>query len=209
MVRRSHQFSESKDTAARPVIRGKRRYLAASNLTLFGFVAALLLVASPLPATAQVAQQAPNQLVKPAANDRIVARLIAQLMPKNHISAKGLDDTISQRALAIFTKSLDPLKLYFYQCDIDEFNRDARKIDDMVQKGDLSLAYKIFGRFIQRVDERVAVAQELLTSDFDFSKDETIVVDPEAAQYAKTPADAKDRWRRQIKYALLELKEEG
>ena len=69
-------------------------------------------------------------------------------MPKNHISARGLDDTISKRALALFTKSLDPLKLYFYQSDIDEFNRDASRIDDMVQQGDLSLAYKIFGRFI-------------------------------------------------------------
>ena len=169
MVRRSHQFSGSKDIAARPVIRRRRRNGVPFRGLSVGCFAVLVIMVSPVAAMAQAAEQAPVQRIKPAGNDRIVARLIAQLMPKNHISARGLDDTISQRALALFTKSLDPLKLYFYQSDIDEFNRNASQIDDMVQKGDLSLAYKIFERFIQRVDERVAVAQELLNGDFDFT----------------------------------------
>ena len=210
MARRLQQYTKTEDMAARHSMLGNRWLATIAHGVLLSVIAGLFLVGSSAASVAQGgADQAPAKVLKPAANDRIVARLIAQLMPKNHISAKGLDDTISQRALALFTKSLDPLKLYFYQSDIDEFNRNASQIDDMVQKGDLSLAYKIFGRFIQRVDERVAVAQELLDGDFDFSKDETIVVDPEAAKYAKTPAEAKDRWRRQIKYALLDLKDEG
>jgi carboxyl-terminal processing protease len=120
-----------------------------------------------------------------------------------------LNDTISKRALELFVKSLDPMKLYFYQSDIDEFSKNETRIDDMLMNGDLSLGYDIFRRFIQRVDERVAVAQELLEGDFDFSKDETIVIDPDSAVYATNPAEARDRWRRQIKYALLDLKDEG
>jgi carboxyl-terminal processing protease len=46
-----------------------------------------------------------------------------------------------------------------------------------------------------------------LDSTFDFHRDESIVIDPEAAIYAKTPEEAQDRWRRQIKYALLDLKD--
>ncbi|NND99189.1 MAG: carboxy terminal-processing peptidase, partial [Pirellulaceae bacterium] len=69
-------------------------------------------------------------------------------------------------------------------------------------------AFDVFRRFTQRVDERVAVAQELLNSDFDFNREETIVIDPETAAYAKDPQEARDRWRRQIKYALLDLKEQ-
>ena len=79
----------------------------------------------------------------------------------------------------------------------------------MVQQGDLSLAYKIFGRFIQRVDERVNVALGFLDGAFDFNMDESIIIDPEVASYANTPAEANDRWRRQIKYAMLDLKDEG
>ncbi len=145
----------------------------------------------------------------PSARDSIVARLIATLMPRHHISSIELNDTISKRALDQFIKSLDPLKLYFYQSDIDQFAANSTRIDDMVRAGDLSLAYDIFRRFTQRVDERVAEAQTLLRSEFDFGKDETIIIDPDVATYAKSPAEATDRWRKQIKYALLDLKEQA
>ena len=147
-------------------------------------------------------------LGEPPARDGRVARLIAALMPRNHISAKRLDDTISERALQLYVKSLDPLKLYFLQSDIDEFEEAKLEIDNMVQNGDLGLAYDIFTRFIQRVDERVAVAMELLDGDFDFEKDETIVTDPDEVQYSKTAEESRDRWRRQIKYAILDLKDD-
>ena len=159
-------------------------------------------------AEAPAAAKAPL-LVKPTGDHRTIARLIARLMPRHHISSQGLNDTISERALSLYLKNLDPMKLYFFQEDIDEFSASSKLIDDMVEQGDLSLAYTIFGRFVQRVDERVAVAMKLLNGDFDFEKDESIVIDPDATSYAKTTEEANDRWRRQIKYALLDLKDEG
>ncbi|TWT55139.1 Tail-specific protease precursor [Rubripirellula amarantea] len=161
------------------------------------------------PTDSTVVDDVPFQLGQPSRTDRSVAIVIAQLMPRNHVSAKRLDDEISERALDLFVDSLDPLKLYFYKSDIDEFARSATIIDDMVKNGDLNLAFDIFNRFIQRVDERVAIAQQLLNSDFDFTTNEQIVIDPKNAQYAENPAEATDRWRRQIKYALLDLKDEG
>ncbi len=151
----------------------------------------------------------PIELAKPSAKDSMVARLIASLMPRNHISTLKLNDTISQRSLDLFLRSLDPMKLYFLQSDIDQFKRNANRIDDMIQAGDLSFGYEVFERFVQRVDERVADAQELLGGEFNFGIDETIVTDPDATVYAKDVTEAKDRWRRQIKYALLDLKDEG
>ncbi len=149
------------------------------------------------------------QLAQPKPRDSVVARLVATLMPRNHISSAKLNDTISERAMDLFISSLDPLKLYFLQSDIDEFQKASKRIDDMVSVGDLSLAYQIFQRFTQRVEERVADAQELLHGEFDFTKDENIVVDPESAKYAANEGEARDRWRRQIKYALLDLKDDG
>lgn len=151
----------------------------------------------------------PAKLATPGPKDPLVARLIATLMPRNHVSSQKLNDTISQRALNLFLKSLDPMKLYFLQGDIDQFQRNATRIDDMVQAGDLSFAYEVFGRFVQRVDERVSVALQMLDGEFDFTIDEQIITDPEATVYAKDANEANDRWRRQIKYALLDLKDEG
>lgn len=187
-----------------------------SRIRAFALLICVAVAIGSAPSNAQVAvadQQAqaiaPIKLATPSARDRVVAQAIATLMPKNHISAQGLNDTISQRALELFIDSLDPLKLYFYQSDIEEFAKSSKLIDDMVRHGDLSLAYKVFGRFIDRVDERVAVAQELLQGEFDFTADESIVIDPKSATYAHNPDQSRDRWRRQIKYALLDLKDEG
>jgi carboxyl-terminal processing protease len=157
----------------------------------------------PLPAN-----EAEQQATQPTAQDRRIARLISRLMPINHISQMGLNDTVSERALDLYIDRFDPMKLYFYQSDIDEFHRYQDSIDEMVKNGDLSLAYLIFNRFTERVDERVEVAMELLDGEFDFTKDEYIVVDPDAANYAKTPEEARDRWRKQIKYALLDLRDD-
>lgn len=154
--------------------------------------------AAPKAAKATVArEQAPN--------DRTLARTVAQLLPMQHVSGRKVDDQVSERALKLYLEMLDPLKVYFLQSDIDSFQKYKNYIDDMVRAGDIQLAYAIFNQFTKRVDQRVAVALELLDQDFDFNVDETITVEPDAHQYANNADESRDRWRRQIKYAMLVL----
>ncbi|MEZ6089117.1 MAG: carboxy terminal-processing peptidase [Pirellulaceae bacterium] len=150
-----------------------------------------------------------DDLTEPTKRDANVAKIVAALLKKRHVSQADLNDELSVRSLDLFLKALDPMKLYFYQSDVDEFSQYNLKIDDMVKEGDLGVAYTIFKRFLQRMDERVEVAEQLLAGDFDFTVDEAIVVEPDAAQYPKGAEDAKDRWRRQIKYNLLVAKGEA
>ena len=176
--------------------------------------AALVCMVSALtPSNASAQEAIPAIQVQPAPpkatiQDRMIAKTIAAQVPNLHISGEQLDDKISERALDLFIDRFDPLKLYFYQSDVDSFRKYRDQLDDMVKRGDLELAYAIFNRFTLRVDERIAMALELLDSDFDFTKDEYIVVDAEAASYANSEAEARERWRRQIKYALLDLKDD-
>ncbi|MBB3209905.1 carboxyl-terminal processing protease [Rhodopirellula rubra] len=149
----------------------------------------------------------PTQMPKPAPQDGVVSRLIARLMPSEHVSGKELNDESSARALDLYIESFDPLKLYFLQSDIDQFKRYSTVVDDHVRAGNLDLAYYIFGRFTQRVDERVETIRQLLKTDFDFSADEQVIVDRDAAQYAQNVDEATDRWRRQLKLSLLDLKD--
>lgn len=157
---------------------------------------------------APAANQVPaSNLKPPTARDTTVAKLISYLMPKNHISSKEVDNEISGRALDLFIATLDPLKLYFYQGDINEFERYRSSIDDMVKAGDLSAAYAIFNRFLQRVNERVPMIQALLDRPFDFTLEEELITDPDELQFASTPAEAENRWRKKLKYDLLSLKD--
>jgi carboxyl-terminal processing protease len=144
--------------------------------------------------------------VKPGAMEHHVAQEVARLLVRDHLSGHALDDEISQRALKTFLKSLDPWKLYFYQSDVDTFLTRQDDLDDMVRKGDIRFAYEVFGVFLKRVDERVALANELLATPHDFTADETMISDRDDVRYARTVAEARDRWRKRVKYDLLMLK---
>ncbi|MDG2384915.1 MAG: carboxy terminal-processing peptidase [Pirellulaceae bacterium] len=153
-------------------------------------------------------RETPAELEGPRASDRQVALIVTALLNQEHLLNHPLDDEISERALSTYLKGLDPMKVYFYQSDIDEFMKERKSLDDMIKRGDLSLAYRIFNRFLERVDERVEFVDVLLKQQHDFEVDEVLITDRDEAKYATTPAEAFDRWRRRIKYDLLVLKSE-
>ena len=66
----------------------------------------------------------------------------------------------------------------------------------------------VYNTFLERIDERVKMIDQILASPQDFTVDEEMVTDKDAVTYAKTPDEAYDRWRKRIKYDLLLLKAE-
>ena len=144
--------------------------------------------------------------VAPSTQDEKTAFTVAALLRREHLSRHPLDDEIASRALNLYLKSLDPMKVYFLQSDIDAFNRQGTQIDDQLKRGKIDLGYTVFQTFLRRIDERVKLVDEFLAMQHDFTVDEEIVVDPDIAEYAKNEAEARDKWRKRIKYDLLTLK---
>lgn len=144
---------------------------------------------------------------QPSRSEKTVSRLIAKLMQRDHLSRKPLDDKISQRAFDMYIKMLDPMKVYFLQSDVDEFSSKWRdSVDDNMKKGEFEIAFEIFNRFLQRVDERSQLAVALVDSTFDYTLDEEIVTDQEDVKFATNDDEVRDRWRKRIKYNLMVLK---
>ncbi|NBP81654.1 tail-specific protease, partial [bacterium] len=127
---------------------------------------------------------------------------------REHFLRRPIDDEVAGRWFDTFLEALDPMKLYFIQADVEEFSRKKTILDDLVQRGDVSFAYEAYNRFLQRVDERLPWIDELLATRLDYTRDESIVIDRDAATWAATPAEARDKWRKRIKYDLLVQKME-
>ena len=144
--------------------------------------------------------------LSPSAKDRQIALTVTSLLKREHLSKHKLDDEISQRSFDMFLKSLDSMKLYFYQSDIDGFAAQKDELDDAIRRGDVKFAYDVFKVYLQRLDERVRLADELLAMKHDFTVDEQLAVDRDALQWPKNEAEARERWRQRIKYDLLVLK---
>lgn len=144
----------------------------------------------------------------PSADDKYITKVVTRLLGREHLSKRQLDDEISQRALKSFLRQLDPMKLYFTQVDIDEFGEQEFRLDDMALDGEVDMAYTIFNRFLQRLDQRVKLVEELLGMEHDFTVDEEMIGDSKLTVYAKTEDEIRDKWRKRIKYDLLVQKAE-
>ncbi len=147
-----------------------------------------------------------DELGKPTRNEVLVSKMVAKLMQDDHLSSRALDDTISERAFDMFIKNLDPLKAYFLSSDIDEFGKYKDQLDDQMKDGDYSAAFAVFNRFLERVDERTEVAFEMIEAEHDYTIDEEMVTDPDIIDFPATAAEARENWRKRIKYSLLVLK---
>jgi carboxyl-terminal processing protease len=171
------------------------RFSRISPLHCLSLAIAFLVAASSQPLFAKPTQ--------PNANDRQITFAVSMLMEKDHLTGQRIDDTVSERTLKAFIKDLDPLKLFFYQSDVDEFTRSKDKLDDQIKHGDIRFAYDVFTRFLARVDERIQMADAELLKPQDFSKDEEMVREPDALKFARTQEEAQDRWRQRVKFDLL------
>ena len=137
--------------------------------------------------------------------DATTARMAAELLDRYHVSGKTIDNDVSKRLFTRFFEALDPAKLYFEKSDLDAFARYETQLDEAVRRGDLTFVNAVYDRYQERLQQRVAFAQRLIDSEFDFTKDESIVADPDDIPWAATPAEMNERWRKRIKYDVLQL----
>ena len=111
------------------------------------------------------------------ASEQATVKLVAEMISKYHITQKALDDRISGMVLNKFIKDLDSQKLYFLKSDIDGFARYRDQLDDLLKVGQANFAHEVFKIYLQRLDERMAVAHMMIDAPHDFSLDESMLVD--------------------------------
>lgn len=139
----------------------------------------------------------------PSNEHRRIALAVSKLMERQHLSRRKLDDEISRRCMKGFLKGLDPRKLFFYQGDIDEFMVNQNHLDDLFKRGNIQFAHAVFARFLGRVEDRIARADKILDEPHDFTVDEELVIDFDAATYPRTQQESDERWRKRVKFDLL------
>ncbi|NBT14239.1 MAG: tail-specific protease, partial [Planctomycetia bacterium] len=151
---------------------------------------------------------AQSPAAKPGPNDRQITLAVRSYLEREHFTRRPIDDEIARRWFDIFLEALDPMKVYFLQSDVDAFLQKRDSLDDLVKRGDVSFAYEVYNRFLERVDARLPLIERLLATPQDFTKQESIVIDRDDTKWAASEAEAEDLWRKRIKYDLLVQKME-
>ena len=135
-------------------------------------------------------------------------REIFDRLATRHYRGQVIDDDLSRRYLEHYIDQLDSTKSYFLQSDIDEFNQWQTRLDDLAKRGDVSPGFIMFNRLRERATARLRANIALLENPdykFDYSLDESIILDGDKRDWLGTAEQADDFWRKRVKDSMIRL----
>ena len=135
-------------------------------------------------------------------------REIFDRLATRHYRGQVIDDDLSRRYLEHYIDQLDSTKSYFLQSDIDEFNQWQTRLDDLAKRGDVSPGFIMFNRLRERATARLRANIALLENPdykFDYSLDESIILDGDKRDWLGTAEQADDFWRKRLKDSMIRL----
>jgi carboxyl-terminal processing protease len=135
--------------------------------------------------------------------DKLLLELLTFVIEKGHYSPAAIDDTFSKGVYIEFLKALDPTKRFFLQSDIDEFSKYETDLDDEIKNKDLTFFDLTYTRLIKRIEESKTYYKNILDKPIDYKIDEEFNADYEKLPFAKSVAELKEKWRKQIKLSAL------
>jgi carboxyl-terminal processing protease len=134
---------------------------------------------------------------------RLVAA-IGSLMEQEHYSPKPINDAFSKEVYKKYLNDLDGEKILFLQSDIKEFKKFETTIDDEIHGSAILFAPTVSTVFDKRIPELIGMYKEILSQPFDFSTEESAVLDGDKMDFAKDEKERKDRFRKLLKFLTLE-----
>lgn len=176
-----------------------------ATILLLGCSAIVGLIAGPATTTTATGALAPGP------SDGRIAYVTARLLEEFHYLQQPLDAEMSKRFLDGYIETLDPRRENFLQSDIDSFAHYRTNLDRLTvtdkQVADLTPAFEIYDRYLQRLREHNNYIEELLKQDkFKFTGDDRVQIDRRKASYPKDLDEAKKLWRDQVRYQYLQEK---
>ena len=137
--------------------------------------------------------------------DKLLIELLKYVLEKGHYQSQDINDKLSIKVFNSYLEMIDPQKKYFLNSDLKEFKKYEKSIDDQWLSYDLTFFNLTYDRLIQRIDEVETFMPSLFEKTFEFDSEENINVDFENLSFPKNDKERKERWRKQVKFSMLDL----
>ena len=141
-----------------------------------------------------------------ASRIRYVTRNVVSILKSRHYRAQAFDDNFSHKVCEKYLEMLDPSRIYFTQEDLKKWERHYNKLDDDLDSGNADFAFEVYDLYKSRMSEYREYAEKLLQKDFDFTRNENIVIDRSKVERPANRTDMYDLWRKRIKNDVLNLR---
>lgn len=133
-----------------------------------------------------------------------ILRNVGLMLTQIHYSPKNINDKFSKEVYNKYLKAVDPIKNVLLQSDVDNLKKYETKIDDEILGSPVQFVPAVSEMIKKRINETEKIYKDLLAQPFDFTKEETVILDSEKLSFPKTEAERKDSWRKRIKYLVLD-----
>jgi carboxyl-terminal processing protease len=150
--------------------------------------------------------------VTPGPIDGQIAQITARMLERFQYLRQPFNDAVSSKFLDRYIEMFDPQHLHFLQSDLAQFEGYRTNLDHLTLPArgtapDTRPACEIFNRFVERLQQRVAYADDLLRNDqFTFDTDERVVLNRKDLPFPKDLAEAKKLWRERLRAEYLQEK---
>jgi len=147
--------------------------------------------------------------VSPGPIDGQIALVSACMLTNYQYLKKPFDAAVSSQFLDRYLETLDPQHIHFTQGDLAEFEPYRTNLNRLTIPGrrpaDTRPACVIFNRFMERLEQRTAYAQELLKNEkFTFTTDDRITINRKGLPYPADLDAAKKLWKERLRFEYLQ-----
>lgn len=163
--------------------------------------AAAVLLFSVLPAACKGAPPGESDFTDEQLSGITIRTL--KTLHSNHYRQPEMNAKMAVAHFDSYIKALDGGKFFFTAEDIKSFNQTPEELFTALLKGDNSLAFKVYNRFLARHREYRRFAEEKIKSSLDFSKDEEFIADRTKLPRCKNDMELKKLWEQRIKNEVL------
>ncbi len=160
-----------------------------------------LLLLLAIPVVIFIAAKKPT--VENADKDKVLIQAILSGLGQMHYQPQDINDDFSKRVFELYLDRLDGTKLFFLQEDVERLEKYKLEIDDEVSMSSFKFFEEATGILQRRKEEAKSIYEDLLSKPFNFSVDESIELDDEKKQHAKTKEEVTELWRKALKYRVL------
>ncbi len=142
----------------------------------------------------------------PAGKYEKILHNVGDMLKEVHYSPKKIDDEFSKVLFKKFLtdRFVDESKNILLQSDIQSLKKFETKLDDEILGENVVFVPAVSEIIHNRLPEVALLYKEFLSKPFDFTRDETINLNPDEYDFPKNEADRKESWRKRLKYLVLD-----
>ncbi|WBA09855.1 carboxy terminal-processing peptidase [Salinivibrio kushneri] len=137
------------------------------------------------------------------------SKRVTSRFTRSHYKQFALDDAFSAAIFDRYLETLDYNRVFLTQDDVERLSRWKTRLDDQLKSGETEAAYAIYNRVLKKRFERYQYALKVLDKPFDFSADESMVLDRTELPWAADEAELDAIWDKRVKNDALNLRLTG